>query len=63
MASCETHTAGMTVTKRVYRSRKEALRVRDFIKGRNGLKLNVYHCVLGCHGWHLGHEPGTKLPT
>jgi len=48
-------------SKRRYPSRKVALSARDRVR-RRGERVDAYHCVgeRGCHGWHLGHPPGTR---
>lgn len=46
--------------KQCYRNRKVALQKAAEATKRTGEPIKAYRCVLGCHGFHIGHAPGWK---
>jgi hypothetical protein len=47
--------------KQAYSSKKVAKQRAVFSSKMTGETIEAYKCKRGCHAWHLGHPPGTKV--
>jgi hypothetical protein len=52
---------GRRCPKMAYSSRKIAAEVAHRATRATGEQIEAYHCVVGCHCWHVGHPPGSRL--